>query len=56
MNDEMAELKIQLSNARNALYFAKRDHEREVQMMQRLKANDEAFIEDLKVIIRELKG
>ena len=56
MENEIAELKLQLAHARDALYFAKRDHKRELAELQALWANDQAHIADCHTLIIELKG
>ena len=55
MEQEIALLKLQLANTRDALYFAKRDHEREIAELQRQRANDEAHIADCHKTISKLK-
>jgi hypothetical protein len=46
MNDEITLLKLQLSNAKSELYFAKLDHEREIAELKVQQANDQAHIVD----------
>lgn len=47
-------MKLQLMNAKDALYFAKVDHEREMAELKNLKANDEAHIVELRNTVRKL--
>jgi hypothetical protein len=56
MEQEIALLKLQLANTRDALYFAKRDHEREVAELQVQRANDEAHIVECHKTISKLLG
>ena len=56
MENEIAVLKLQLANTRDALYFAKRDHDREIAELHKQRANDEAHIADCHTLIIELKG
>ena len=54
MENEIAVLKLQLANTRDALYFAKRDHEREIAELQVQRANDEAHIVECHKTISKL--
>jgi adenylate kinase len=56
MENEITLLKLQLANTRDALYFAKRDHEREIAELQVQRANDEAHIVECHKTISKLKG
>jgi adenylate kinase len=56
MENEIAVLKLQLANTRDALYFAKRDHEREIAELQVQRANDEAHIVECHKTISKLLG
>ena len=46
MEDQITLLKLQLANAKDALYFAKLDHEREIAELKVQQANDQAHIVD----------
>ena len=55
MNEqEITLMKLQLINARDALYFAKLDHERAMAELKIEKANDEAHIVELRKTVRKL--
>ena len=54
MENEIAELKLQLAHARDALYFAKRDHKRELAELKVQQANDEAHIVECYKTINKL--
>ena len=56
MDHEIALLKLKLANARDALYFAKVDHEREVAELQVQRANDQAHIVECHKTISKLLG
>ena len=56
MDQEIALLKLQLATTRDALYFAKRDHEREIAELQVQRANDEAHIVECHKTISKLLG
>ena len=53
---EITLMKLQLINAKDALYFAKLDHERELAELKLLKANDEAHIVECHKTIAKLLG
>lgn len=54
MDDQIALLKLQLSNAKDALYFAKLDHEREIAELKVKQANDQAHITECYKTINKL--
>ena len=54
IENEIAELKLQLANARDALYFAKVDHEREIAELKVKQANDQAHITECYKTINKL--
>ena len=53
---EITLLQMQLANAKDALYFAKLDHERELETFREKAKRDAEHIDDLMVIIRDAKG
>jgi hypothetical protein len=54
MDDQIALLKLQLSNAKDALYFAELDHEREIAELKVQQANDQAHITECYKTINKL--
>ena len=56
MENEIAVLKLQLANTRDALYFVKRDHGREIAELHKQRANDEAHIVECHKTISKLLG
>jgi hypothetical protein len=54
MEQEITLLKLQLANAKDALYFAKRDHEREIAELKVQQANDQAHIVECHKTITKL--
>ena len=56
MEQEITLLKLQLANTRDALYFAKKDHEREIAELHVQRANDQAHIFECHKTISELLG
>ena len=56
MQDEIALLTLKLANAKDALYFAKLDHEREMAELKVQQANDQAHIVECHKEIIKLRG
>ena len=54
MEDQITLLTLQLANAKDALYFAKRDHEREIAELKVQQANDRAHIVECMKTINKL--
>jgi hypothetical protein len=56
MEQEITLLKLKLMNAKDELYFAKLDHEREIAELRVQQANDQAHIFECHKTISELLG
>ena len=54
--EDITLLTLQLANARDALYFAKLDHEREIAELKLQQANDRAHIVECHKTISKLLG
>jgi hypothetical protein len=56
MEQQIALLTLQLMNAKDALYFEKLDHEREIAALKVQQANDQAHIVECMKTISKLLG